>query len=166
MHNGSISIRKAEGRDLAAIWRIIEPVIREGATYTLPSDMSEEEGLKYWYGSTHEVFVAESDGEVLGTYFMKPNQSGGGSHVANCGYMTAQWAERRGIARAMCAHSLEYAKAQGYRAIQFNFVVSTNERAVRLWQDFGFQIVGRLPRAFKHPRLGYVDALVMYRSLD
>jgi ribosomal protein S18 acetylase RimI-like enzyme len=111
------------------------------------------------------VFVAESEGEVVGTYFMRPNQSGGGSHVANCGYMTAPWAVGRGVARAMCAHSLEHAKARGYRAMQFNFVVSTNERAVRLWQDFGFAIVGRLPEAFHHPRLGYVDALVMSRNL-
>src|SRR5687767_15951819 len=106
MHNGSISIRGAEERDRAAIWRIAEPIIRDGCTYTLASDMSEEEGLRYWFGAAHEVFVAESEGEVLGTYFMKPNQAGGGSHVANCGYMTAPWAERRGIARAMCAHSL------------------------------------------------------------
>ena len=160
-----ISIRKADDRDAAAIWRIIEPVIREGCTYTLPSDTSEEEGLRYWRGPTHEVFVAEFEGQVLGTYFIRPNQLGGGSHVANCGYMTAPWAAGRGIARAMCAHSLEHAKAEGYRAMQFNFVVSTNERAVRLWQDFGFQVIGRLPQAFKHPHLGYVDALVMYRNL-
>jgi L-amino acid N-acyltransferase YncA len=165
MHDGSISIRKAEERDRTAIWRIVEPIVREGCTYALPSDMSEEEGLRYWFGPTHQVFVAESDGEVLGTYFMKSNHAGGASHVANCGYMTAPWAERRGIARAMCAHSLEYATTQGYRAMQFNFVVSTNERAVRLWQDFGFQIAGHLPQAFKHPRFGYVDALVMYRNL-
>jgi L-amino acid N-acyltransferase YncA len=162
---GAISIRKAEDRDAAAIWRILEPIIREGATYTLPWDMSEGEALRYWFGPAHQVFVAESEAEVLGTYFMKPNQSGGGSHVANCGYMTAPWAQGRGIARAMCAHSLEYAKAQGYLAMQFNFVVSTNERAIRVWQDFGFQIIGHLPQAFKHPHLGYVDALVMHRHL-
>jgi L-amino acid N-acyltransferase YncA len=160
-----ISIRPADNRDTAAIWRILEPIIREGSTYTLPPDMSEQDGLRYWRAPTHEVFVAESEGEVVGTYFMRPNQSGGGSHVANCGYMTAPWAVGRGVARAMCAHSLEHAKARGYRAMQFNFVVSTNERAVRLWQDFGFAIVGRLPEAFHHPRLGYVDALVMSRNL-
>jgi ribosomal protein S18 acetylase RimI-like enzyme len=165
MHNGPVLIRRAEERDRPAIWRIVEPVIREGCTYTLPLDASEEEALRYWFGPAHEVFVAESEGEVLGTYFIKPNQAGGGSHVANCGYMTAPWAERRGIARAMCAHSLDYAKTRGYRAMQFNFVVSTNERAVRLWQDFGFQIIGHLPQAFRHPRLGFVDALVMFRSL-
>jgi ribosomal protein S18 acetylase RimI-like enzyme len=111
------------------------------------------------------VFVAESNGEVLGTYYMRANQSGGGSHVANCGYMTAPWSSGRGIARAMCVHSLEHARARGYRAMQFNFVVSTNERAVRLWEDLGFQIAGRLPQAFRHPRHGYVDALIMYRTL-
>jgi ribosomal protein S18 acetylase RimI-like enzyme len=90
---------------------------------------------------------------------------GGGSHVANCGYVSAIWAPGRGVARAMCAHSLEYAKRAGFRAMQFNFVLSSNERAVRLWQSFGFAIVGRLPGAFLHPHLGYVDALVMHRPL-
>lgn len=165
MQNAVISIRKADDRDAAAIWRILEPIIREGCTYPLPSDLSQEESLRYWRAPAHEVFVAESAGEIVGTYYMRPNQAGGGSHVANCGYMTASWAVGRGIARAMCAHSLEHAKTQGYRAMQFNFVVSTNVRAVRLWQQFGFDIVGRLPHAFKHPRLGYVDALVMYRNL-
>src|SRR5262245_31260552 len=165
MQNAVISIRRAEDRDEAAIWRILEPSIREGCTYPLPSDMSESDGLRYWRAPDHEVFVAESEGEILGTYYLRPNQSGGGSHVANCGYMTAPRAGGRGIARTMCAHSLEHAKSRGYRAIQFNFVVSTNERAVRIWQDFGFQVVGRLPQAFQHPRDGYVDALVMYRNL-
>jgi ribosomal protein S18 acetylase RimI-like enzyme len=159
------SIRNADARDDGTIWRILEPIIREGCTYALPSDMAQGDALRYWRAPDHEVFVAESNGELLGTYFIRPNQSGGGSHVANCGYMTAPWAGGRGIARAMCAHSIEHAKACGYRAIQFNFVVSTNERAVRLWQAFGFQIVGRLQEAFRHPRDGYVDALVMYRKL-
>jgi ribosomal protein S18 acetylase RimI-like enzyme len=113
----------------------------------------------------HEVFLAEENGQVLGTYFLRANQQGGGSHVANCGYITAPWATGRGVARAMCAHSLEHARARGFRAMQFNFVVSTNQRAVALWQTFGFEIVGRLPRAFHHPALGFVDAFVMYRSL-
>ena len=103
---------------------------------------------------------------VLGTYFLKANQQGGGAHVANCGYVTAAAAQGRGIARAMCLHSLERAKERGFRAIQFNFVVSTNERAVKLWTSLGFEIVGRLPRAFQHPERGFVDALVMYRHLE
>jgi ribosomal protein S18 acetylase RimI-like enzyme len=102
---------------------------------------------------------------VLGTYFLRANQKGGGSHVANCGYITAARATGRGVARAMCAHSLDHARARGFQAMQFNFVVVTNERAVRLWQSFGFETVGRLPRVFRHPTLGLVDALVMHRVL-
>jgi ribosomal protein S18 acetylase RimI-like enzyme len=158
-------IRPATCRDDDAIWKILEPIIRVGETYTLPRDMSREAALAYWRSDTQEALIAEDGGEVVGTYVLRANQQGGGSHVANCGYMTAPWASGRGIARAMCEHSLDLAKERGFRAMQFNFVVSTNERAVRLWQSLGFAIVGRLPGAFQHPTLGFVDALVMYRSL-
>lgn len=160
-----LTIRLAGTADADAVWSILEPVIRAGETYTLPRDLSREEALTYWFSSNHEVFVAEEGGQVAGTYFLHPNQRGGGSHVANCGYMTAAQATGRGVARAMCLHSLEHARSRGYRAMQFNFVVSTNERAVRLWQHLGFEIVGRLPEAFEHPSLGFVDAFVMYRML-
>ena len=140
-------------------------MIRAGETYPLPIDMRREDALAYWFASTHTVFVAEKTGRLLGTYYLRPNQQGGGSHVANCGYMTAQEASGLGVARAMCAHSLAHARARGFRAMQFNFVVGSNERAVALWQSFGFEIVGRLARAFEHPRLGLVDAVVMYRML-
>jgi ribosomal protein S18 acetylase RimI-like enzyme len=143
----------------------LEPVIRAGETYTLPRDLSSEAALAYWFEDGHEVFVAEDAGDVIGTYFLRANQKGGGSHVANCGYMTAIRATGRGVARAMCAHSLERAREQGFRAMQFNFVVSTNERAVKLWQSFGFRIEGTLPKAFLHPDRGYVDAYVMWREL-
>src|SRR5579864_1445244 len=151
--------------DADSIWAILEPTIRAGETYTLPRDMARKDALDYWFTSRHEVFVAEEAAEILGTYFLQANQLGGGSHVANCGYITAPWATGRGVARAMCGHSLEHARARGFRAMQFNFVVSTNQRAVALWQSFGFEIVGRLPGAFRHPTQGFVDALVMYRSL-
>lgn len=160
-----ITVRAAGVADTGAIWEILEPTIRGGETYTLPRDMSREAALAYWFSTGHEVFVAEEDGQVIGTYFLHANQKGGGSHVANCGYITAARATGRGVARAMCGHSLEHAKARGFRAMQFNFVVSTNQRAVRLWQSFGFEIAGRLPGAFLHPTKGYVDALVMYRDL-
>lgn len=160
-----MNIRKAETGDGPAILQIILPVIRDGTTYTLDPDMSEAEALSYWTGADKETFVAEEDGVILGTYFMRPNQAGGGRHVCNCGYMTSASATGRGVARRMCEHSLAHAAARGYRAMQFNFVVSTNERAVRLWQSLGFEIVGRLPGAFRHPARGYVDALVMYQSL-
>ncbi|MGB8475122.1 MAG: GNAT family N-acetyltransferase [Candidatus Acidiferrum sp.] len=158
-------IRAANLNDSDAIWKILEPVIRGGDTYTLPADMTREDALAYWNSPGHEVFVAEENGKILGTYYLRANQKGGGAHVANCGYVTAPWANGRGIARAMCQHSLVRAKSRGFRAMQFNFVVSSNERAVRLWQSLGFEIVGRLPAAFLHPGLGAVDALVMYRQL-
>lgn len=161
----AVTIRQAEPGDAKAIAAIILPTIREGATYALDPDTSEADALAYWMGPDRETFVAEEDGVILGTYYMRPNQAGGGRHVCNCGYMMGAAATGRGIARRMCAHSLEHARSAGYRAMQFNFVVSTNERAVRLWQSLGFAIVGRLPAAFRHPAAGYVDALVMYQRL-
>jgi len=160
-----MNLRPAEPSDAYAIWSILEPTIRAGETYTLPRDMNREQALAYWLASDHAVFVAEEDGEVLGTYYLRANQKGGGAHVGNCGYMTAAKASSRGVATAMCAHSLEYARTHGFRAMQFNFVVSSNLPAIHLWKKFGFATVGRLPHAFLHPHLGYVDALVMYRTL-
>jgi ribosomal protein S18 acetylase RimI-like enzyme len=157
--------RRAQQPDADAIWRIIEPTIRAGESYALPRDMSRKAALAYWLAPEHEVFVVEDGGSVVGTYYMRRNHQGGGAHVANCGYMTLPSASGRGVARAMCEHSLDHAKSRGFLAMQFNFVVSSNGRAVRLWQDFGFEAVGRLPAAFNHPRLGLVDALVMYRRL-
>src|SRR5271156_1049191 len=158
-------IRPALRSDADAVWAILEPTIRAGETYTLPMDTTREDALAYWLSPDHEVFLAEESETALGTYFLRANQRGGGSHVCNCGYVTAPNATGRGIARAMCAHSLERARERGFLAMQFNFVVSSNERAVRLWESFGFAIVGTLQRAFLLPHLGYVDAYVMYREL-
>lgn len=158
-------IRPATSADRPAIARIIMPVIRAGATYALDPALGEDAALDYWLGTDRQTFVAEADGAVLGTYYLRANQAGGGSHVSNCGYMTRPDAAGRGIARAMCAHSLEQARTSGFRAMQFNCVVSTNMRAVRLWQAMGFAVVGTLPGAFRHPEQGFVDALVMFRAL-
>ncbi len=158
-------IRPARAEDRSAIWTILEPVIRAGETYTLDRDMSEADALDYWLGPDKESFVADDGGSIIGTYYIKANQAGGGNHVCNCGYMTAPEAAGRGVARIMHQHSLAHARQRGFRAMQFNFVVSSNERAVRLWQSLDFQVVGRLPGAFRHPTLGFVDALVMYREL-
>jgi ribosomal protein S18 acetylase RimI-like enzyme len=158
-------IRHAGREDADAIWSIVGPIIAAGETYALDRDMTKEQALQYWMGSDRETFVAENDGAVLGTYYIRTNQAGGGKHVCNCGYMTRAEANGRGVARRMCEHSLDHARARGFRAMQFNFVVSSNERAVRLWQSFGFEVVGRLPLAFNHRARGYVDALVMFRSL-
>ena len=152
-------------RDDDAIWRILEPTFRAGETYPIPRDVSRADALAYWRSSGHAVYVAEDAGAIVGTYYLRANTKGGGAHVANCGYMVASEAQGRGMARAMCAHSLDQARERGFAAMQFNFVIASNERAVRLWQACGFDIVGRLPGAFRHPRLGPVDAYVMYRTL-
>ncbi len=160
-----ILIRPARSEDREAVWSIIGPVFAAGDTYVVPRDWSRDEALAYWFSPGHSVFVCTSGDAVLGTYYLKANQQGGGAHVANCGYMTAAAATGRGIAARMCEHSLEEARQAGFRAMQFNFVVSTNTRAVALWQRMGFSIVGRLPRVFDHPAEGEVDALVMHRFL-
>jgi GNAT superfamily N-acetyltransferase len=158
-------IRAATAADPDALWDILEPIVRAGETFALPRDMSRDDVLAWWRAPGHEVFVAEVDGSVLGTYFIHPNQLGPGSHVANCGYATAPRAAGRGIARVMCAHSLEHARARGYRSMQFNIVVSTNAPAVHLWTSMGFETLCRVPGAFAHPTLGDVDTLMMFRKL-
>lgn len=157
--------RPATPDDAVAIWSILEPVFAAGETYCVPRDVGRDEALAYWTEGGHAAFVAEEAGFVRGTYFLCANQKGGGAHVANAGFATAPDAAGRGTARAMLAHALETARARGFRAMQFNFVVATNERAIRLWQSAGFETVGRLPGAFAHPKAGDVDALVMYRRL-
>jgi len=158
-------IRPAAQADHDAIWHILEPTIRAGETYPLPRDMTRAAALAYWTGPTHEVFVAVIGADIVGTYYIRPNQTGGGAHVANCGYMTAPAATGRGIARAMCQHSLAHARNRGYRAIQFNFVIATNTRAIALWHACGFTTLARLPAAYHHPTAGYVDALIMFQTL-
>jgi ribosomal protein S18 acetylase RimI-like enzyme len=161
-----LAIHPATESDRNPIWAILEPMIRAGETYTLPRDMSKQEALEYWFAVDKETFVWKENGAVWGTYFLKANQRGGGAHVANCGYVTAPAAQGRGIARQMCLDSLERARERGFRAMQFNFVVSTNERAIKLWTSLDFKIVGRLPHAFEHPTLGFVDALVLFRQIS
>ncbi|MCR6673655.1 GNAT family N-acetyltransferase [Devosia ginsengisoli] len=160
-----MEIRPATDADHAAILDIVAPTLAAGETYAIARDLDRAGVSAYWFGPTHEVFVAEDDSVVLGTYYLMANQQGGGAHVANCGYMTAPAAQGKGVARAMCEHSLARAKERGFRAMQFNHVVSTNARAVALWQKLGFDIVGTLPQAFNHPVHGYVDSYVMFRSL-
>jgi L-amino acid N-acyltransferase YncA len=158
-------IRPGVEGDADAIWTILEPVVRAGETYAFPRDWNRVDAMAYWHSPGHDVFIAEDAGVVAGTYYLRANQRGGGAHVANCGYVTAAGATGRGIARAMCRHSLVLAQARGFRAMQFNFVVATNQRAVVLWTKLGFAIVGTLPAAFQHPKLGLVDVYVMYRPL-
>ena len=161
----ALAIRAATPADDDAIWRILEPTIRAGETYPIPRDVSRTNALASWRSAGHAVFVAEQGGDIAGTYYLRANTQGGGAHVANCGYMVAADAMGRGVARAMCEHSLRQARERGFAAMQFNFVIASNERAVRLWQHCGFEICGVLPGAFAHPKYGMVDALVMFRRL-
>jgi ribosomal protein S18 acetylase RimI-like enzyme len=160
-----VEIREATAADRDAIWDIFREVLAAGDTYAFDPGMSRHEALGYWFGADTRTYVAESRGRILGTYILRPNQSGGGSHVANAAFMVASDTRGQGIGRAMAEHCLSEARRIGFHAMQFNFVVSTNDSAVRLWQKLGFKIVGTLARAFRHPEKGYVDAYVMYRSL-
>ena len=160
-----MQIRPATQDDIPAVLDIVAPILRAGDTYAIDTDMTDDDVIAYWMGKDKVTLVAEEDGAVVGTYYIRQNQGGGGSHVCNCGYMTAPAASGRGIARRMCEDSLLRAKDLGYRAMQFNFVIASNAAAVHLWPQLGFEIVGRLPGAFMHPTLGETDALVMSRKL-
>jgi len=144
----------------------MEPIIRAGETYPYAMDMTVDQARRMWLDVTEAAYVAEDDnGQLLGTYYIKPNQPTLGAHVANCGYMVAEQARGRGVATAMCEHSQEEALRLGYRAMQFNLVVETNEASVHLWKKMGFDVVGRLPGAFNHAKFGFVDAFIMYKTL-
>jgi ribosomal protein S18 acetylase RimI-like enzyme len=159
-------IRKYQESDWPTIWRILHTTFLAGDTYAFSPESTEAEIHKTWVEAPAATFVAcDPDGPILGTYFIKSNQPGLGDHVCNCAYVVASQAQGRGIATLMCEHSQAEAIAMGFRAMQFNFVVSTNDRAVRLWQRLGFSVVGRVPGAFRHQRLGYVDALIMFKQL-
>ena len=170
----SLSVRRAVAADRDAIWEIFREVIAADDTYPLDSAMSRDEALAYWYQRDAHVYVAELDrknrsssrtgSRIVGSYSLHPNRAGGGAHVANAGFIVAKHARGQGIGRAMGKHCLNEARRLGFRAIQFNFVVSTNP-AVKLWQDLGMKIVGTLPGAFRHPTRGYVDVYVMFQSL-
>ena len=159
------TIRPAIQTDHAAVWDIFHEVVAAGDTYTFDPQISREEALTYWFRSDTHTYVAAEDRHVIGTYILKPNQPSGGAHVANAAFMVPAAARAKGIGRAMAEHCLSEARRLGFRAMQFNFVVSTNTSAIHLWEQLGFKIVGTLPGAFQHPQKGYVDVYVMYRSL-
>ena len=161
-----LKLRHATDADGDAIWDIFRVVVAAGDTYAFDPDISRTDALAYWMQPTNHCHVAERQGTVVGTYILKTNQPGLGSHVANAAFMVAPRARAMGVGRAMGEHCLAEARRQGFLAMQFNFVVSTNDSAVRLWQRLGFDIVGTLPGAFRHATNGYVAAYVMYRSLE
>jgi len=158
-------LRCATASDEADIWRLLEPIFRAGDTYAIDRDISKTDALAYWMGGTHKAYVMEAGGVLVGTYFVCPNQAGGGAHVCNAGFATSVTSRGRGLARQMLEHALAEARATGFEAMQFNFVVETNHAARHIWAQAGFAEVGRAPRAFRHPTSGYVDALILYKFL-
>ncbi|MBS1063365.1 GNAT family N-acetyltransferase [Gluconobacter wancherniae] len=163
MEKSALHIRPAQSLDREGIWRIIGPVIRKGETYALPRQWGRRQALAYWMDVSHRVYVAvASDEQIVGTYYLHSNQMGGGQHIANAGFVAVSG---HGAGRLMGEHAIEEAGRLGFRAMQFNCVVSTNLRAIELWKDLGFRILTALPGAFEHPTHGYVDALIMWQDL-
>lgn len=160
-----IEIRKALEKDREAIWEISKEVIATGDTYTFTPEATREELLSFWLGKDRHTYVAVENGEVMGLCLIKANQPGLGSHVSNAAYMVAEKAEGKGIGKALCLFSLKEAKRLGFLAMQFNIVIKSNERAVKLWEKLGFQIIGEIPDAFNHRKLGFTNAYIMYRKL-
>ena len=160
-----LEIRAAKESDRDAIWNIFHTVVAAGDTYAFDPKMSRQDALAYWFRGDTRTYVAENDGRAVGTYILKPNQTGPGSHVANAAFMVAPEARGLGVGRKMGDHCLKEARRLGFRAMQFNFVISSNTSAIHLWQKLGFNIVGTLPGAFRHPEKGYIDVYVMFRSL-
>lgn len=152
-------IRPATQSDHDVIWAMLEPVFRAGDTYAINTDISRKDALAYWCAA--HPFITDG-----GTFFIRPNQMGGGNHVCNAGFITSANATGKGVARAMLSRALSEAKAFGFEAMQFNFVLASNTRAIDIWKRAGFAQIARLPRAFRHPREGYVDALILHKFLD
>lgn len=161
-----MQIRKYKETDWAMIWPIIEKVFRSGETYAYSPEITEGDAHKVWIDMPKETYVSVNDSnEILGTYYIKPNQPALGSHVCNCGYIVSESARGKGVAFSMCEHSQVTAIKLGFKAMQYNLVVSTNEGAIRLWKKLGFNVIGNLPKAFNSKSTGYTDALIMYKEL-
>jgi ribosomal protein S18 acetylase RimI-like enzyme len=159
------AIRAASDADFPGIWTIFQQVIAAGDSYAYAATTTRRQARRLWTEAPAEAFVAEQAGRIVGTYTLKPVQPGLGDHIANCGYMTHPQARGRGIASALCEHSLATARERGYTGMQFNFVVASNAGAIRLWHKHGFSILGRVPAAFRHRELGLTDVLIMHRAL-
>ncbi|WP_428036029.1 N-acetyltransferase family protein [Amphritea sp.] len=158
-------IRKMTKSDFESFWSVFSNVIQAQETYAFAPDMTLEEAYHLWCEMPLKTYVFVENDVVLGSYYIKPNAMGPGKHICNCGYMVAPEARGKGVARKMCEHSQQQAASLNFEAMQFNSVVSTNEVAVQLWQKLGFNIIGTIPKGYKHGKLGYVDSYVMYKQL-
>jgi len=158
-------IREALEKDFDQIWGIFHQIVLAGETYPIHKNTSKKEAHQIWIEQPQKTYVCEENKKILGTYYLKQNHGGGGNHVCNCGYMVDKESEGKGLGSMMCEHSLKIAKEIGYKAMQFNLVLISNKKAVRLWTKMGFNTVGKIPKAFDHPKIGYVDALIMHKWL-
>jgi L-amino acid N-acyltransferase YncA len=161
----NLNIRKATFSDHEAIWEVLEPIIRRGGTYVFSTESTKTEMMEYWMNPDKMTYVAEEKGFVLGSFYLRPNQPDFGDHICNAGFMVNSSAQGKGIGRKMGEFAMEEARRLGFRAMQFNFVIKTNEPAVKLWKSLGFQVIGEIPSAYRHPQLGVVPALIMYQQL-
>jgi ribosomal protein S18 acetylase RimI-like enzyme len=165
MTDAQLHIREVTPDEFLLVWPILRVVVAGGDVFAYGPETSFDEAKRIWTAPPTRAFVAERHGAVVGSYMLRPNQPGLGDHVANAGYIVAPEARNQGIARALCEHSLATAAEAGFTAMQFNFVVATNESAVHLWTSCGFETIGRVPGAFRHATLGLVDVVIMYRRL-
>ncbi|MGF1908605.1 GNAT family N-acetyltransferase [Vibrio kasasachensis] len=159
-------IREITKSDFESFWSTFSMVIEAQETYAFDPDMTMEQAFNLWCEVPLKAYAFVENGVVLGSYYLKQNAMGPSSHICNCGYMVSSEARGKGVARQMCEHSQQKAIELGFEAMQFNSVVSTNDIAVRLWEKLGFSIIGTIPKAYKHGRLGYVDSYVMYKWLQ
>lgn len=160
-----MQIREVKEKDVEPVWNIFREVIKTGDTYTFSPKTPKTDFKKYWLADNMKTFVAEEGGKILGTYIIKPNQIDLGNHIANCGYLVSPDEQGKGVGKKLCEHSISFAKESGYFGIQFNFVVSSNKAAVKLWEKFGFKIIGTTPKGFRHAKLGLIDTYIMFKEL-
>ncbi|WP_026953711.1 GNAT family N-acetyltransferase [Algoriphagus vanfongensis] len=160
-----MKLRKATSSDYDSVWDIFSQVIQTADTYVFDPYTPKDDLQKHWFASYMQTFVVEENGEILGTYIIKPNQIDLGNHIANCSYMVSTKAQGKGVGKMLCEHSIQTAIQTGYLGIQFNIVVSTNTVAVALWKKFGFEIIGTTPGGFRHAKLGMVDTYIMFKDL-
>lgn len=158
-------IRKATQKDIDAVWNIFHEVVKEGNTYVFDPKTTQEEMLKIWFGDKVNTYVADSEGEIVGTFIIKANQPALGAHVANASFMVAENGRGKGVGKLMGKFAIDEAKNLGFHSMQFNIVISTNMGAIKLWEKLGFTIIGTAPESFKHPELGLVDSHIMYKIL-
>lgn len=161
-----MNIRKAIKSDYNQVWEIFSKVVEAGDTYVFNPKTPKSDLKKHWFADYMQTFVAEENGIVWGTYIIKPNQIDLGSHIANCSYMVSPSAQRKGIGKKLCEHSIKTANENGFKGIQFNIVVNTNKGAIELWKRYGFEIIGTTPNGFRHEKLGFVDTYIMHKTLD